>query len=336
MQAYTIAVDPVRKTDAPKPYRYLAIAAWTSAARKTAGAGDWEITTTGGGVLKADLVADFRCSYDFDNQAERNELFEKSWKRRDNGRLVPVELAASEAYAGVEWVRERYTRDESAELTECVERFMAVAATKGWTGSKMGTVLNLQVSGNDDDAHETDAGSGFTASGANVTMSANFSAASRYNGGHRFAAVTVPAGATIDSCVLQIKPESTTADDAKIYIYFEDVDDAADFATTADVTSRALTASSVFWESSGLGTSFVSSPDITAPAANVFEDRGGWASGQDVCVICQGSDAAAAGKTLRSVSHDTDSAGAAKLDITYTAGGGGAGPPTRTLLGVGT
>jgi hypothetical protein len=102
----------------------------------------------------------------------------------------------------------------------------------------------------------------------------------------------------------------------------EDVDDAVDFAATADVNDRVRTAASVAWSEDNLSNSaFNPSPEIKTLIQEIV-DRGGWASGQDMCILGIGKSDIAKSCSLNDYSDDT--AEAAKLHIEFTAAGIGA------------
>lgn len=193
------------------------------------------------------------------------------------------------------------------------------------------TTINLAVTGNNDDAWEAQNGGLFTASDTRHIVQAWSTTDARINAGARFQNVTVPAGATINSCVLQIKAIATSEDDMRGDAFFEDVDDAADFATTADVTSRAVTASSVSWVALATGAVYVSSPSLVVPCQAVI-NRGGWASGNDVVVIVKGKNATNNTGNFYGESFDNAGTSPSLLDIDYTAAGATA---VRDIIGMG-
>ena len=136
------------------------------------------------------------------------------------------------------------------------------------------TTLNLQVSANNDDAHEDQAGTGFDAGTNNCLAFSDSVAGNRDISGHRLTSVTVPKGADIITATIQIWPTNTSSDDVNIDIFAEDVDDAVDFSTDPDVFSRVLTSASVSWVANSIGnTGFVTSPEIKAVIQEIV-DRG--------------------------------------------------------------
>jgi hypothetical protein len=104
--------------------------------------------------------------------------------------------------------------------------------------------------------------------------------------GFRFQTVAIPAGATIDSAVLQLYLPDSAHDNVHVDIYGEDVDDAAAFTTGSNnISGRTLTTAKVDWDTNNAGAAgWVDSPDITSIIQEIV-DRPGWASGQDMALI---------------------------------------------------
>ena len=175
------------------------------------------------------------------------------------------------------------------------------------------TTVNYQVDGNNDDAFELGNDTGFDAV-ANVRHDSNTDPNSITLAGHRFTSVAVPKDAQIVTATLQLFVRATANDDANFDIHAEDVDDAVDFAANNDVVNRVRTTASVAWVADSLGVGFKSSPDIKTVIQEIV-DRGSWASGNDLMIICKGKTDVT--KSCRSTPHDTTPSEAAKLDITY-------------------
>lgn len=186
--------------------------------------------------------------------------------------------------------------------------------------------VDEQVGASDDDAHEADDNTGFSVISTQAKMDSNTAAGSRFNLGNRFQTVAVPQGDTIDVANIQVNVFATTMDDPNVDILAEDVDDAVDFAATADVTDRVRTTASVAWVATGIGDGFKTSPDFNSVVQEVV-DRASWASGNDMVIFLDGK--ADANFFFRERSYDDDPANAAKLHIEYTAAGG----ETRSLAG---
>jgi hypothetical protein len=180
------------------------------------------------------------------------------------------------------------------------------------------TTLDLQVAASADDAHEQNDGTNFSSTGIRVRCTGHTTNNNRYNGGARFTNVTVPPGATIDTAYLTIV--APTEDDPNVDIYGNDVDNAADFSTEADVTSRVLTTATVQWTASNIGTATpVNSPELKTVIQEIV-DRAGWSSGNAMAIMMRGRNDAIS--DFRVTSYDDDPADAVKLHIEYTAGGG--------------
>lgn len=180
------------------------------------------------------------------------------------------------------------------------------------------TTLDLQVAAGADDAQENGDGAGFTSVGTTLTARSDTLAGTRRNCGFRFAGVTIAAGSTISVAYVSVNPD--TNDDANLDIFLNDVDDAADFSTEADINSRARTTASTPWVADNLGSSEVNSPSIVS-AVQEYIDRPGRVSGNDLVVLfIARSDVS---KILRIDSFDGAPSTSPKLHIEYTAPAGG-------------
>jgi len=177
--------------------------------------------------------------------------------------------------------------------------------------------LNLQVAASADDAEEKDDGTGFGSTATTEFLQANANAANRSNLGFRFTNVTIPQGSTIDTATLQLYCDDSTGkyDDIRCDVLAEDVDNAVDFSTDPDVTSRVRTTASVLWAQDNCAVGWESAPDIKTVVQEVT-DRGGWASGNAFVILCDGRDDST--KNFSARMRDYGATTAAKLDITYT------------------
>jgi len=327
MDAHEILIEPeVRQDASGRQYRYAAIAAWTDDAARQRGDGIERVVN--GQTVRAELFNDFKVYYNptVTRIITRQGVVETEWRRVDGTWVVEsaaILIDESAQRPRERWARETFVRDEIAmrgEVQGCIDRYLLRAKQKNYTGDRRGTTLNLQVGDGADDAYESDFGSGFNSSATQILANSSTSSFARINAGMRFVAA-IPVGATIDAAVWIPNVTSTANDDVNVDLLFEDVDDAANFTDTADVTSRARTTASVQWSSDGIGAGEVSSPDISAPLQEVA-DRGGEG---DLCGFADGRDNAA--KSFACWSYNGDSAKAAKLDVDYTAGG----PQQKTL-----
>jgi hypothetical protein len=331
LDVHEVIIAPELRSDERGSYRYVCIAAWGTLARKQANTGIER--TIADRTIKAALLNDFRC-YD---QPQGQRIIQRGtntieWLRADNRWIRQDRVTAADDAIG--WQRETVSRDLDREIQECIDRYLLRAAAKGYLGDKRGTTLNLQVGAGNADAHETDDGGVFSSTTTTgVTTDSNTAAGTRFNGGHWFSGVTIPSGSTINSATAVIVTTSTTRDDPNINIYCEAADSPGNFATTADVTSRARTTANTSWVATGIGTSPVTSPDFTTAVQEVV-DRAGWASGNNLTMLFDGK--SDVNRSFRTTSYDGTAADAAKLDIDYTAPAGGT---TRRrdllLLGVG-
>lgn len=108
----------------------------------------------------------------------------------------------------------------------------------------------------------------------------------------RFDGIAIPQGATINTAILRLVPTSGGVDEPDHTFFGEDADDAAAFAATANnISGRARTTASVVWSSADLGaggTTYFSPPDMAAIIQEIV-DRVGWASGNAIALMCQGS-----------------------------------------------
>lgn len=142
--------------------------------------------------------------------------------------------------------------------------------------------------------------------------------------GFRFPNVTIPNGATITSAVINFTARSNFSMTAGITvdIYCENVDNSADFATTADVVDRARTTATAAWSAPNTGTTdvAVNSADFTTAVKEVV-DRAGWASGNALMVLLRES-AGTAGESADYYFYENSTTKCALLTINYTTGGG--------------
>jgi hypothetical protein len=177
------------------------------------------------------------------------------------------------------------------------------------------TTLNLLIVAGNEDAYETDGNTSFTDTNDRLLVRAHLTDTNRHNSGLRFSNVTIPAGSTINTCTLSLYGKTTGSDDMASDVYFNDVDDAANFDDEADVTNRTPTSASVSWVGDSLGVGYRSPGDLKVACQEVL-DRPGWASGQGMCVLVEGKNQASA-KNWEGAALEFGS-NPAKLDIDYT------------------
>lgn len=175
------------------------------------------------------------------------------------------------------------------------------------------TILNLQVGAGADDAHEQQDDSSFSSS--DVSAKSSSSTGTPWISGFRFTGVTVPSSAQITTAILQLRARSASFDDANFDIHAEDVDNAVNFSSNADVWNRVRTSASVAWIEDGvLSNTHDSSPDIAAVIQEII-GRPGWVSGNALVILCKGK--TDIDKTFYADTYEEAPAQAAKLDITY-------------------
>ena len=145
----------------------------------------------------------------------------------------------------------------------------------------------ISVAASAHDASEEGPGTGFTATGVTVLAYSSATAGQWWYCGMLFVA-PIPQGSTIVSATLTVKAYSIGFDDVRANVGLEDVDNADDFTTNADVTTRisSITTAGTTWEADSLGASDLvfNSPDISAPVQEVV-DRPGWVAGNNMVVL---------------------------------------------------
>lgn len=177
-----------------------------------------------------------------------------------------------------------------------------------------------KVGASSDDAQDSSGEWDITSSVGNISGMAN------YYCGFRWTTVPIPKSATIDSAAVDLYFVSTTYDDPDAYLYMEDADNAATFATDeGGYANRAKTAGSVVWNATAVGGSWETSPDIKSIVKTVV-NRGGWASGNALALLTAPR-GTGAGSNARVVQYDYNSSRGAKFNCTYTAGGGASAIP---------
>ena len=167
----------------------------------------------------------------------------------------------------------------------------------------------------DEDAREKGDGSSYSSTENNVFFSANVTSDQENWGATRVKSMTIPPGATINSCTIECYVVSAVRDDPDLHLYFEDADDPVDFSSNADVIGRTLTTARTAWSDTSVGTGLETSPDFAAAAQEVI-DRPGWASGNAMMVIGVGTNDT--NQLFRVAGWDHPSYDPIELTITYT------------------
>jgi type IV pilus assembly protein PilY1 len=171
------------------------------------------------------------------------------------------------------------------------------------------TTINLQVGASSDDARQNSGvvgltGAGINAGGVNQQL------------GFRFTNVTVPNAATVTSAILSLYVTSTANDTPNgATVGMEAADNAGTFTTGANnITNRTRT-STTAWSGTDIGAGW-QTVDVTSYVQTVV-NRAGWVSGNAMAAILYG----VTGSDVTITAWDGTPSQAAKLDITYTAGG---------------
>jgi hypothetical protein len=188
------------------------------------------------------------------------------------------------------------------------------------------STLALQVGASSDDARNlAPLGAG---SLTVVTMHlGKFNTTDKYWLGFRFAGVTIPNGATINSATLDFYSSGTAIGTSPLVIFYGNaIDNATTFNTTTEkpeskartTATVAKTYTSALWNPTiGFGIETVDMATIVQEIIN----RAGWVSGNALSILAY--DNGSANSTYIGIStYDNASTKAAKLTIGYTTGGG--------------
>lgn len=300
---------------------YVRYAGWRDETRKLQGKGTHRFRRPDGGEIVADVLNDQKIQIHA-RSGTRVRIRAANNPTRHMVHHLPsgtwVDLLTYDGPAS-DLEREPYAVDVARDyIRPAIERFMARTHASGKWGDRTGTTLNLQVGANNDDGWEQES-TGNMDNAALVRHQSSTATSGRRYGFHRFTGVSVPVGATVNSATLSLTAFSN--DDMNGTWYCEDADSATawDGVSTGFVTSLVRTTASVSWIADSLGTIYVSR-DVTGPVAEVVA-RAGWSSGSAITLLCvPNSDAL---KAFDSEAYNSFPATAAKLDIDYTAGGGG-------------
>jgi len=196
------------------------------------------------------------------------------------------------------------------------------------------TTINFSISTSSDDAEEK---AGSTATAVNGCDS---DAVNEYCG-FRWAGVTIPNGATINTAYFNPTIYYSTYDEPNHNITFEDALNPPTFSTGAlNVSNRIKTSNNVTWSSADLGcpavfeyhrltscATFVM-PDLSSIVQELV-DSYDYSSGSSMVLIIQGS--ADASRDLDLGQYDSGVANSAWLNITYTAASGDTTIPSFSL-----
>lgn len=334
-ESKTILIDPEKRTDKTGAYRYTSVALFKDEAtrrRNQKKKGTVAVRAKGSGVdLHADVVIDFKCRYDFENQATRWVEESPGMFRLKRGGIVRHDEVEQPGFDASTIMTETFMRDVDSEINDCIHRFMRRSSDKNYRGDMRGTTLNLQVLAGDGDAHEKHNGSTFSSTSTACIIRSATSTTGRYVSGFHITGVSVPAGATINSAEMSGYCYHASLDSFLAHLAFQDVDNAVDFGTDADVYDRwgSATTAQVDLDATDVGIGWYTFPD-TATALQEVIDRPGWAENNAVCALASGQNASTVSGYISS--YDKNSSEAFKLDIDYTAGGAASSGPTMGMM----
>jgi len=155
----------------------------------------------------------------------------------------------------------------------------------------------------------------------NSTSYTNYSIGTTVYNFARFTTVPIPSGAVIDSATIAYYCSHSIDDLPNTALHCEDADSAGDL-DSSDIEDRSLTANSTAWVvgGGGTGTGWVTADDMSDAVQDVI-DRGGWASNNALAVIAY--DATTPSKFVHNTYEASGNDKGAKLNVAYTAGGGG-------------
>jgi hypothetical protein len=181
--------------------------------------------------------------------------------------------------------------------------------------------VDEQVGAGADDAHETQTNALFSSTDNDANIIADADDFDRWSSGFRFQTVNVEKGVTVDTgCYFEgycINNET----DMNSHIYAEDVDDSADFSTTADVTDRTRTTANADWDATMTNNAFNGNTiEIQTVLQEIF-DRDNWAANNDLTILIDGDDNGGAVQWAQFETYDSSTTNAAKLHVVYTAAG---------------
>ncbi|MCH7535334.1 MAG: LamG domain-containing protein, partial [Bacteroidetes bacterium] len=187
--------------------------------------------------------------------------------------------------------------------------------------------VSVRVSADDDDAEEClPAGGRMSLDSSDLEFVVDTSACFEGDGsgvqevGMRFNGLTLPKGAIITNAYIQFTVDETGSGSTNLTFFGESSDNATIFTTTdGDITNRTKTVSNVgwtvpAWSSVGDAGADQRTPDLS-PIIQEVVDRSGWASGNSLVIISNGTG------TRTAESHDGSSANAPLLVVDYTTGG---------------
>ena len=183
------------------------------------------------------------------------------------------------------------------------------------TDLRVSTDVSVRVSTGNDDAEEQNPPNGYMDLGSG-DLELVMDGSDDQEVGMRFQ-VAIPQGATINSAYIQFTCDETSSGTTNLVFTGEDTDNAATFSiSSGDITSRTETTASVNWNSVpswsiGEAGANQKTPDLKTIIQEIV-DRGGWASGNSLVIIVDGSGSRTA------ESYNGDSSAAPLLEVNYS------------------
>ena len=338
MQVHEVIVAPEVRTDAFGDYRYVCIGAWENLAAKQANLGDKVIIA--GQERTAQLFNDFKVRYSPDGRRIITRLNNGvvEWQRVNGSwvaQTTAITVNEDAQAAGRKWARQDFSRDTSAEIQGCIDRYLLRATQKGYRGDMRGTTLNLQCGETADDANET-------ASTTLMSVSASSHGfgqpgISGVHGGVRFPGVSGLSGATINSATLTFRALAT---DSGAFVgdwHAHDAEAPGVFTTTAaNLSSRARTTATCEGDSGDFGnwtsgSDHTFTGDGTNDIADIIQEL---ADSYDPSAIALLWIYTSGTEERVWNPYEVDSALAMKMDVDYTAVAGSGHPAVKRMGGV--
>lgn len=247
----------------------------------------------------------------------------------DQGRTMVPFLFPRAPWAGggmeeldPQWQRETVTVALSGQINQAIADFEDRAERLGLVGDFRGTTLNLQVGSSASDAMNSD--TLYTINSEDYFGEWN---AIDENPGFRFINVTIAPGSTINTAQLQLRGTAVGgAGTPTASVYTEAADNPSFFSSgTHEPGSASLGANSQAWNISSWDSAGWNVRDSLATVVNDATSRGGWASGNAICVLIRSSTSGNNDVGYRT--YDGDTSLAPKLDIDYSEAAAAKAPP---------
>lgn len=225
-----------------------------------------------------------------------------------------------------QWQRENVTLTIAEQIPALIQARLDRVEANQESGDKRGTTLNLQVgAGADDGVWWEGTTSFFNGVGfgqAGYLDSTNTAG----NVFLRFTSITIPNGATINTAVLTLHAD---ASNSAVVVNWRmsaiDADSAAAPTTYSGAETATRTTATV--DFSGVAAWSAGDNKTFSGLESIYQelvDRGGWSSGNNAVHYTEDNGSTTlTGRIRKDTHYDGDTASAAKLDIDYTAGGGG-------------